>query len=447
MPRSENGPRKKEIIMSKQDHQGLHITGASSFAADKYRHALDAYHCYAGDPATLLQAACADSPGFVMGYVLTAYLTLIGSNAEMRAIGYQAYEGAMQLPCSTRERGHLTAIGHLIAGEFRAAGRVLQDLAIDYPRDVLALQVGQLIDFVTGDTRMLRDRIARALPSWSANLPDYHAVLGMVAFGLEETGDYDRAEAAGRAALDLQPRNGWARHAVAHVLEMTNRRAEGVTLFRADTEVWTRDSFFQVHNWWHLALFHLGLGEVDEVLALYDGPIAGARSNIELDLVDASALLWRLHLRGIDLGERWTMLTDLYGGAAQGAYAFDDAHAMMAFVGAGQLREARDLLNLQTAAASRRDDNASFVAEVGLPVMHAVLAFGEERYATATELLRAVRNRSARFGGSHAQREVIDLTLIEAATRAGELRLAAALRAEKSLSLTAHEESLRRLAA
>lgn len=433
--------------MPKQDHHGLHITGASSFAADKYCQALEAYHCYAGDPASLLEAACADSPGFVMGYVLTAYLTLIGSNAELRTAGRQAYEAAVELPCTIRERGHLTALGHLIAGEFRAAGRVLEDVAIDYPRDVLALQVGQLMDFVTGDTRMLRDRIARVLPSWSANMPDYHAVLGMLAFGLEETGDYDRAEAAGRAAIDLQPRNGWARHAVAHVLEMQNRREEGVALFRADPEVWTRDSFFQIHNWWHLALFHLGQGEVDEVLALYDGPIAGGQSNIELDLVDASALLWRLHLRGIDLGERWTALAAIYAKAAQGAYAFDDTHAMMAFAGAGQFGEARQLLLRQSAAARGPGDNAGFAGEVGLPVMHALLAFGEERYATATELLRAVRNRAARFGGSHAQRDVIDLTLIAAASRAGEHRLADALRAEKSLSLPADLGTPQRLAA
>src|SRR5262249_42705803 len=155
----------------------------------------------------------------------------------------------------------------------------------------------QTLDFLLGDSRMLRDRIGRALPAWSEGMDDYHAILGMHAFGLEETGLYDRAEAAGRRAIELEPRNGWAQHAVAHVLEMQDRRVDGIAWMRADADAWTRDSFFAVHNWWHLSLFHLGLGDVDEVLKLYDGPIWGHRSNMAFDMVDAAALLWRLQLR------------------------------------------------------------------------------------------------------------------------------------------------------
>ncbi|MFM9977298.1 MAG: tetratricopeptide repeat protein [Sphingomonadaceae bacterium] len=433
--------------MPTRDHHDLALSGASRFAADNYREALNAYHCYTGDPATLLEAACADSPGFVMGYVLTAYLTLIGSNAELQTVGCLAYEAARALPCNERERGHVAAIGHLIAGEWRAAGRVLEDVAIDNPRDGLALQVGQLVDYSIGDTRMLRDRIARALPTWSARMPDYHAVLGMLAFGLEENAQYGVAEAAGRKAIDLQPRNGWARHAVAHVLEMQGRRNEGVAWFRTDVDSWSRDSFFQVHNWWHLALFHLGLGEVDEALALYDGPINGGRSDLAVDLIDAAALLWRLHLQGVDAGSRWQKLGDLCSQAPKGAYAFDDAHAMMALVGSGRLQAARELLAVQTAAMNGPGDNAGFVAEVGLPVMQALLAFGEERYGVATDLLRDVRSRSSRFGGSHAQRDIIDLTLIKAASHAGERSLERALLAERSISVPRLDHIRHRLAA
>ena len=71
---------------------------------------------------------------------------------------------------------------------------------IDEPRDALALQAGHQIDFFTGNSRMLRDRIARAMPAWSEGMPGYHATLGMQAFGLEEMGDYARAEALGRKA-------------------------------------------------------------------------------------------------------------------------------------------------------------------------------------------------------------------------------------------------------
>ncbi|MCX7585812.1 tetratricopeptide repeat protein [Phenylobacterium sp. 58.2.17] len=313
---------------------------------------------------------------------------------------------------------------------------MLEDLAIANPRDGLALQVGHLVDFLVGDSRMLRDRIGRALPSWSPAAPGYHAVLGMHAFGLEESGQYGRAEDTARCSLDLNPRNGWSWHAVAHVMEMQDRRRDGVAWFRGDLPAWTGDSFFQVHNWWHLALFHLGLGEVDEALALFDGPIWGAKSDMAFDMVDAAALLWRLHLRGVDLGERWAPLADAYEAKIdKGTYAFDDAHAMMAFVGAGRTEAARALLDLQRQVLAGGRDNAGFVRDVGLPVMEALHAFGEGRYALTLDRLRDVRNRAARFGGSHAQRDVIDLTIIEAAARNGDLPLRDALLAERANAL------------
>src|SRR5258706_14448967 len=136
--------------------------------------------------------------------------------------------------------------------------------------------------------------------------------------------------------MGLQPRNGWAHHAVAHVLEMQDRRADGVAWMRADPDAWSRDSFFAVHNWWHVALFHLGLDEDDEVLALYDGPIRGEASTLAFDMGDAAALLWRLHLRGTDVGARWAPLAEAFAGEPRGLSAFDAVHAMMAFVAAGR---------------------------------------------------------------------------------------------------------------
>lgn len=431
--------------MPTKDHHGLILTGASARSADAFRRAAEAYHCYAGDPLTLLGEACAERPDFVMGHVLTAHLTLVGANAEAQALGVQAWRAARDLPCTDRERGHLDAIGAVIAGELKAAGRILEDVAIAYPRDAIALQAGQLMDFLVGDSRMLRDRIGRALPAWSPDMADYHAILGMLAFGLEETGLYDRAEAAGRHAVELQPRNGWAQHAVAHVLEMQDRRAEGVAWMRADTQAWSRESFFQVHNWWHLALFHLGLGEVDEVLALYDGPICGGCSNMAFDMIDAAALLWRLELLGVDVGARWTRLADLYEArGGWGAHAFDDTHAVLAFVGAGRRDMARAVLAAQVTASG---DNAGFVAEVGRPVMEGLIAFGVGDHATAVDQLRAVRNRAARFGGSHAQRDLIDLTLIEAASRGHDHALARALEAERAAARPLARAQARKLAA
>jgi hypothetical protein len=347
-------------------------------------------------------------------------------------VARDCYRAAQQVPAHARESGHVQAVGELVEGRWHAAGRTLEDISIAWPRDALALQAGHQIDFFTGAARMLRDRIARALPAWSAGMPGHHAVLGMHAFGLEETGDYQRAEAQGRKAVDLEPRDGWAQHAVAHVMEMQGRQCDGIDWMRSDPQAWAKDSFFAVHNWWHLALYHLDLGEVDEVLALFDGPIYGRRSTVVLDMIDASALLWRLTLRGIAVGDRWNVLAENWEPiASAGNYAFNDAHAMMAFVGAGKNRASESVLEAQAAAMDRDGDNARFTREVGHPVARAIKAFGEGDYAQTVRLLRPIRNIAHGFGGSHAQRDVLDLTLIEAALRSGQKSLAVALAGER----------------
>lgn len=411
----------------------LPLSGASPAAQARYDEALAGFQCFVGDPVTAIRAATDDSPAFVMAHVLYAYLHLTGTDAAGVPIAAISHAAASAAPMNSREAGHVAAVGQMLQGNLREAARILEDVAIAFPRDALALQVGQLIDFLLGDSRMLRDRIGRALPHWDRTMPGYHGVLGQLAFGLEETGLYDRAEAVGREAIWLEPRNGWAQHAVAHVLEMQDRRADGVAWMREDIDRWTHESFFAVHNWWHLSLFHLGQDETAEVIDLYDGPIWGHRSELAFDMVDASALLWRLHLRGVDVGDRWNPLAQGWLAASDGEsqYAFNDAHAAMAFVGAGRTDALGALREAQARAMARPGDNAGFLTDVGAPVVAGLAAFGEGDWKGAVAALRPVRNRAGRFGGSHAQRDVIDLTLIEAARRAGDGALLSALEAER----------------
>jgi len=418
--------------MTVKDQHGLEMTGASPAAAELYQKALDAYHCYAGDAMTPLETALADSPGFVMAYALKAWMTLIGANAQVAAMGAEAFAIARDLPgANGREQGHLAAIASVLAGEVRAAARVLEDVTQAHPHDTLALQVGQTLDFLLGDAPMLRDRITRALPAWSRDMPNWQAIQGLLSFGYEETGDYARAEACGREAIALQPRNNWAQHGVAHVLLMQGRHAEGVRWMRHENEAWQPEAMLGVHNWWHTALFHLGLGETDQVLELYDGPIYGAATNFSFDMVDAAAVLWRLNLMGVDVGGRWDVLADNFAAEPSGQSAFVDTHAMMAYVGAGREAQAETLLATQAAALNGPGDNAYFVREVGLPATQALHAFGRGQHSKAAELLAGVRSKHHRFGGSHAQRDVLDLTMISAAKLAGDDGLYRALLAER----------------
>jgi hypothetical protein len=103
----------------------------------------------------------------------------------------------------------------------------------------------------------------------------------------------------------------------------------------------------------------------------------------------------------------------------------------MAFVGSGREREQKAVINSLRAAATGVGDPAAFAREVGLDAALAIQAFGHGRYAETVELLRPLRSYAHRFGGSHAQRDLIDLTLIEAATRSHQKGLASALAAER----------------
>ncbi len=421
--------------MNMIDAAGHRVSGANAESLAAFEQGARELLCMVDDPLSSTERALAASPEMTMAHVLKAWLHLLGTEPEALAVARASCAEAAKLPADERERRHVEAASALAAGRWHEAALRLEDLSLAYPRDTLALQCGHQLDFFRGDSRMLRDRVARALPAWDAAMPGWHAVLGMHAFGLEETGDYAAAEAAGRRSVELESRDSWGWHAVAHVHEMRNRPHDGIAWLAPTCERWATGSFLGCHNWWHLALFHLELDAHVEVLRLYDAAIGGTGSQVALDLVDASAILWRLHLRGVDIGAaRWASLAERWAPFAKaGHYAFNDLHAMIAFVGAGREALQGELLAAQRDAMARDgDDNAAFTRDVGHPAALAVQAFGRGDHAAAVAQLRPIRGQAHRFGGSHAQRDLIDLTLIEAALRAGDKPLAAGLAAERA---------------
>ena len=418
-----------------KDRLGLELTGATEASLGHYERGLRQLQTFAGDPVASANAAIEETPGFVMAQMLKAWLYGLSTDRAAMDVARGIHASIKDLEMTAREAGHVAALGRLVGGEWNSAGETLAAVARDFPRDALALQAGHQIDFFTGNAPMLRDRIATALPHWDASMPGYHAMLAAHAFGLEETGDYAAAEAAGRKSVELEPHDGWGQHAVAHVMEMQCRQADGIGWMRGAFANGAEDSFMKVHNWWHLALFHYDLGLHDEVFSLYDGPIYGDRSTLALNMVDASALLWRLHLGGVEAGERWQVLADNWLPLAEdGTYAFNDMHAMMAFAAAGRAGAVRTLLAAQEAAVEAGGDNAGFTRDIGLPATRGILAFEDGDYKTAAELLGPIRAIAHRFGGSHAQRDVIDLTLIEASIRSGDAARARQLAEERMIA-------------
>jgi hypothetical protein len=421
------------------DRQSNRVSGATPEAVRHYDEALHSFNIYRGDPLASLDAATAAAPSFAQAHLLEAFILALATEPAATADATRIAAEIRAMPLEEREASQLAILDQLIAGNWVAAAGAMDFHNMRYPHDLAALQCGHLLDFYRGSARDLRDRIARAIPAWTSHVPGYHTVLGMYAFGLEEAGDYARAEEVGRRAVDFEPLDCWAHHAVAHVMEMQGRAEDGIGWMTAREPYWAGDTnFFKVHNWWHRALCHLDLGQMDQVWSLYDGPIRGGRSAVALDLVDASALLWRIGLSGHDTGDRWSEVADAWDAHADGRlYPFNDLHAVMAYLGAGRDAAIARVTAAQEAAAAGGSDTARWIRTVGQPLIAGFIAFARGDYRATVDALHPVRFVANQFGGSHAQRDVIDWTLTEAAIRAGLREVALALSHER-LALKPH---------
>ncbi|MFH8610754.1 tetratricopeptide repeat protein [Streptomyces sp. NPDC018029] len=422
------------------DRHGHPMSRTSTEAVDHYEQALDHLLFFRAEVADAAGRVLSAAPRSVMGHVLAAHLGLLGTEEKdadgARATFERFKEHVHRGEMTPRERMHVAAATSWLKGDLHRAGRVLGEISVEYPRDVLALAVGHQIDFFTGNAPRLRDRIGGALSAWDTADPHYGPVLGMYAFGLEEAGHYEQARETGLAAVDRRPRDVWAIHAVVHTYEMQGRFADGIRYLDARATDWAAGNYLNVHNWWHYCLYALEAGDVSRVLEIYDSALHHAGSTgAAMELLDAAALLWRLHLAGQDAGDRWQRLADAWAARHDGAYyAFNDVHAVMAYTGAGRTAEAERLVRDReryVAGSGPRLSNHAMTADVGLPVCRALIAYGNEHYDRAVDLLLPVRHRLGEYGGSHAQRDAVHKTLLEAALRAGRHELARTLLSER----------------
>ncbi len=420
--------------MTKFDKRGNPVSYGSQGAIDALDQAFDLLHAYQADPLAEVDKIIAIHPDFVMAHAFRAGMLATATDKAFEPEMIKSVQAAEALAgqANDRERMHIAAARAWLTGDWERAVELWGRVSIAYPRDLLALQFAHVGDFFLGHSQMLRDRIARVLPHWSRHVPGHGFVEGMLAFGLEESGDYAQAEARGLAAVAVNPQDGWAVHAVAHVMEMQGRAAEGVGFLTAGADGWAPNSLFAFHLWWHMALFHLDAGDLPSALKLFDDKISAAGFGQALELLDGSSLLWRLSLLGHDVGDRWNGLAQKWQTRVDDAYyAFNDVNAMMAFVGAGNSEAQQRQIETAKRAAAGTGTAAMMSREVGVPACEGLAAFGRGRYAQAIELLLPLRAKADRFGGSHAQRDMFSWTLTEAAVRLGDHRLADAFVAER----------------
>jgi hypothetical protein len=213
---------------------------------------------------------------------------------------------------------------------------------------------------------------------------------------------------------------------------MQGRDEEGIAWYAEREADWVPGCYFAVHNAWHLALYHVDREDAAGALAVYDRLLRPGRSSILLNLCDAAALLWRLQLTGAAIGERWSEVADLMTPHTLArVHVFDDVHLAIALAGAGRCFALTELLRSLEEQAAGDDDRALMTRLVGLPAARAMAAFGHGAYAAAVTQLLELRPQARLMTGSIAQRDVLELTLIEASLRDGQLTLAEDLLARR----------------
>lgn len=417
-----------------KDRYGNLVSTRSQAALDRYNEALDLIRLYRGDPIAALDAALAEDSDFGGAWAARAGLLVQQTDKAYADETDKSLRAGGAANLNDRERLHLQAAQDWAQGRFHDGTARLARIAQENPRDVLALQYAHVGCFFLGLQSELRDWPLQALRAFKADEDGYSYIQGMAAFGFEECGDYARADIYGRQAVAADPRDGWAVHAVAHVNEMRGDLAAGIPWLADNAQHWAPDSGFAYHNWWHLALLYLDRGDVGQVLKLYDEKVRpNPDSQVILEGIDASALLWRLYLEGVDVGDRFEKLAAAWARAGEDAiYAFNDLHAIMAFLGAGRGGDAERTLKAMRGAIARGGDNGYMTRKVGLPLAEAFIAFEAGRYGEALEKIAATRGVAQRFGGSHAQRDVLTLTALHAALRGGFAATAEAFAAERS---------------
>ncbi|MFN3482931.1 tetratricopeptide repeat protein [Rhabdaerophilum calidifontis] len=413
-----------------------------------------AFLAHSRETPALLQAALDAAPESARLHATKALMLVLLARGEL--VGAARESAAHAARCldagaGPGEKAFVAAAGAAAHGAWRVAIDQIEAALADDPSDSLSVKMSHALRFMLGDKAGMLRSITRA----RRRLPAGHAHAGFLAgchaFALEENGLYAEAEAAGRHAVALEPRDAWGLHAVSHVHEMTGRHAEGIRWIEAGADSFRHCNNFGGHLFWHLALFKLESGAIAEVFDLYDRRIRAEESDDFRDIANGASLLTRLELDGHDVGARWEELADkAEARLADRSLVFADLHYLLALIGAGRNAAALTLARSIGRAEPRHAAQVPVVERTGRALAEGLVHFADGDMDRALERLLAARGERVLIGGSDAQRDVFEQVLVEAALRAGAGDIARALLTERLRTRRRNrfaEERLRRLVA
>lgn len=423
------------------DPTGLGLSTREATAARALGDVQQSFLCYRRDLGERVKALLQADPEYGFAHTLRAILTLFAfRRSDTAAIGEAlAAARALDRGANERERGHLQAAQAWAAGDPLRAVRLWSGVFARWPTDVFAYRFHHFLAFWIGRPEDMLALAERASPYWREEWPFYGALLSARAFAHEESGHLPTAENLGRRAVELDPGDPWGAHAVAHVLEMQQRHAEGVGWIDSLQDHWADRNNIAHHLWWHHALYHYELGDDARVLELYDrrfrdldAPLTRAMPDLYIDIQNAVSMLVRLELQGIDVGARWRELGE-HSVARIGdcTNLFSVPHFVLALLATGRETEAGAMIEAVRAFAegggagegeggtdSVGADQRRAAREALLPVCEAIMERERGDPDRACDRFRAALGGAFRLGGSHAQQDLFGLLAADCALRA-----------------------------
>ena len=404
-----------------KNRTGLTVTTASPAAADLYQEGLDLVLSQNYGPEEKIRAAIEADDGFAMANVALAYILHLQMNVPAAR---EAAERAVELSAGlSQEERQLARIMHCFThGKGTEAIKLIHEHLDDFPTDTLALRVAQRLYMLGCFGAGVPDFPGHLMAMMRKVAPangDEWCFLGQYAFAHHETNQPEKAMELALRSLDGNPQNAVASHSVTHSYFEQGDAANGGSWLADWLDSFDRRAAYNVHLSWHLALFELAQGRYRETLELYETQIRpGVQARNLSNLQDAASLMWRLQIySGEQPSKPWAEVRDMALPAAAGpGAAFRDCHAALAFAGAGDADATQRLVDRLTAQGEKGDDLSR---EMTLPIAQGAAAFAAGDYDTAADLMGPTYPMLARIGGSHAQREVFEDTLLETYIRAG----------------------------